>query len=239
MAPATRHTGLMRPETNKHRSGRSCVVCLWLMLSAPVLFMSLFSASLLDSAQHSAFLTSTLAVAVAEIGDKTQLLSLLLAARFHKKRAIVAGILLATLLNHAASAWLGVWLGQSLQLWLQGDAARWLLVGGFALMALWVLVPDKDDDSVDTHQAWGAFAATTVLFFLAEIGDKTQVATVLLAAEFSSVLWVTLGTTLGMLIANVPVVYYGQRLMQHLPLALARYITSAVFAVLALWVLLS
>ena len=209
------------------------------MLSAPVFFMSALFASLPDTIQHSAFLTSAFAVTVAEIGDKTQLLSLLLAARFHRKRAIVAGILLATLLNHAASAWLGVWLGQSLQEWLQGDQARWLLAGGFALMALWVLIPDKDDDGVDTHQAWGAFAATTVLFFLAEIGDKTQVATVLLAAEFSSVLWVTLGTTLGMLIANVPVVYYGQRLMQHLPLALARYTTSAVFAGLALWVILT
>src|SRR5690606_39456651 len=119
----------------------------------------------------------------------------------HKKRAIVAGILLATLLNHAASAWLGGWLGQSLQLWLQGDAARWLLVGGFALMALWVLVPDKDDDSADTHQAWGAIAASTVLFFLDEIGDKNQDATELMGAEIRLVLWVTLRTTMGLLCA--------------------------------------
>lgn len=199
----------------------------------------LLSSVLPQALEHSAFLTSTLAVAVAEIGDKTQLLSLLLAARFRNKTAIVGGILLATLLNHAASAWLGHWLGSSLQTWLHGDTARWLLSAGFALMALWVLIPDKDDDGIDTHQAWGAFAATTVLFFLAEIGDKTQVATVLLAAEFSSVFWVTMGTTLGMLIANVPVVYYGQHLMQHLPLNLARYITSVVFAVLALWTVLS
>ncbi|WP_430461596.1 TMEM165/GDT1 family protein [Thalassolituus sp. LLYu03] len=192
-----------------------------------------------DTVAHSGFITSALTVAVAEIGDKTQLLSLLLAAKFRNKAAIVLGILLATLLNHAASAWLGVWLGQSMDQWLHGDTARWLLAGGFVAMALWVLVPDKDDDSADTHQAWGAFLATTVLFFLAEIGDKTQVATVLLGAEFDSVLWVTLGTTVGMMLANVPVVLYGDRLMQRMPLNMARYITSAVFVALALWVVLS
>lgn len=192
-----------------------------------------------DSIAHSAFLTSTLTVAVAEIGDKTQLLSLLLAAKFRNKAAIVSGILAATLLNHAASAWFGVWLGQSLDQWINSDTARWLLAGAFIAMALWVLVPDKDDDDTDTHQAWGAFLATTVLFFLAEIGDKTQVATVLLGAEFNSVLWVTMGTTLGMMLANVPVVLYGDRLMKRMPLNIARYITSAVFAALALWVVLS
>lgn len=187
---------------------------------------------------HSALLTSTLAVAVAEIGDKTQLLSLLLAARFANKSAIVAGILLSTLLNHALSAWLGAWLGQALPMWLNGHSATYLLAGSFMLMALWVLVPDKDDDNQDTHQAWGAFLATTFLFFLAEIGDKTQIATVLLAAEFQTVLWVTVGSTLGMLLANVPVVYFGQKLAQRMPLQAARYATCAVFLGLALWVLL-
>ena len=195
--------------------------------------------ALSDTFAHSAFLTSTVAVAIAEIGDKTQLLSLLLAARFRNKSAIVLGILLATLLNHAASAWLGAWLGNSLTEWLNGSSGRLLLAAGFAAMAIWVLVPDKEDDSTDTHQAWGAFLATLVLFFLAEIGDKTQVATVLLAAEFNSVLWVTLGTTCGMLLANVPVVIYGERLMRHMPLHLARYATSLLFAILALWTLLS
>lgn len=192
-----------------------------------------------DSLSHSAVLTSTVAVAIAEIGDKTQLLSLLLTAKFRNKSAIVAGILVATLLNHAVSAWLGVWLGASLDSWLNGNTARWILAAAFLAMAAWVLVPDKDDDSANTHQAWGAFLATTVLFFLAEIGDKTQVATVLLAAEFDSVIWVTAGTTLGMMLANVPVVIYGERLMQRMPLNLARYGTSLVFAGLALWVVLS
>ena len=191
-----------------------------------------------DSVAHSGFATSVITVAFAEIGDKTQLLSLLLAAKFRNKAAIVGGILLATLLNHAASAWLGVWLGQSLDSWMNEGAGRWILAAGFLAMALWVLVPDKDDDSTDTHQAWGAFLATTVLFFLAEIGDKTQVATVLLGAEFSSVFWVTMGTTLGMMLANVPVVLYGDRLMKRMPLSSARYITSAVFMALTLWVVL-
>ena len=189
--------------------------------------------------EHSALLTSTAAVAIAEIGDKTQLLSLVLAARFANKKAIVLGILVATLLNHAASAWLGVWLGDSLQQWLADGTANCILASGFLAMALWVLIPDKDDDSINTHQNWGAFLATALLFFLAEIGDKTQIATVLLAAEFNSVLWVTLGTTLGMLIANVPVVIYGSKLMQRLPLNAARYATSLLFLVLAGWVLLS
>lgn len=205
--------------------------------SYPPRLLNMDFLNLFHSLEHSAFLTSTAAVAIAEIGDKTQLLSLVLAARFSNKKAIVLGILVATLLNHAASAWLGVWLGESLQQWLSSDMASWVLIFGFLAMALWVLVPDKDDDSINTHQAWGAFAVTTFLFFLAEIGDKTQVATILLAAEFESVLWVTLGTTLGMMLANVPVVFYGQKLMQHLPLTLARYCTSLLFFALAAWVL--
>ena len=189
-----------------------------------------------ETLEHSAFLASTLAVAVAEIGDKTQLLSLLLITRFRNKTAIIAGILLATIINHGLSAALGAWLGQSLDQWLNSAYTHWFMFVGFVVMALWVLVPDKDDDSVQTHQAWGAFLATTLLFFLAEIGDKTQVATVLLAAEFQSILWVTLGTTLGMMLANVPVVIFGQRLMARMPLNAARYITSAIFFALAIWV---
>lgn len=187
----------------------------------------------------SPFVSSTLAVALAEIGDKTQLLSLLLVARFRNRGAIIAGILLATLLNHGVSAWLGDWLGQSLSQWWQSDTLDIVLAASFLLMAIWILIPDKEDDGDSRFQQYGAFIATTVLFFLAEIGDKTQVATVLLAAEYQSLLWVTLGTTLGMLIANVPIVIWGQTLMQRLPLALARKATAAVFVVLAVLALLS
>lgn len=187
----------------------------------------------------SPFVSSTLAVALAEIGDKTQLLSLLLVARFRNRGAIIGGILLATLLNHGVSAWLGDWLGQSLSQWWQSDTLDIVLAASFLLMAIWILIPDKEDDGDSRFQQYGAFIATTVLFFLAEIGDKTQVATVLLAAEYQSLLWVTLGTTLGMLIANVPIVIWGQTLMQRLPLALARKATAAVFVVLAVLALLS
>ncbi|MAE21366.1 MAG: hypothetical protein CMK92_02945 [Pseudomonas sp.] len=187
----------------------------------------------------SPFVSSTLAVALAEIGDKTQLLSLLLVARFRNRGAIIAGILLATLLNHGVSAWLGDWLGQSLSQWWKNDTLDIILAASFLLMAVWILIPDKEDDGDSRFQQYGAFIATTVLFFLAEVGDKTQVATVLLAAEYQSLLWVTLGTTLGMLIANVPIVIWGQALMQRLPLALARKATAAVFVVLAVLALLS
>lgn len=187
----------------------------------------------------SPFFASTLAVSIAEIGDKTQLLALLLVARFRNRWAIVSGILLATVINHGLSAWGGDWCGDRLQGWLASDMLNWVLAASFAAMALWVLVPDKEDDGAAGYSHLGAFGATTVLFFLAEIGDKTQIATVLLAAKFQDVLWVTLGTTLGMMIANVPVVVWGQALMQRMPLNTARYVTSAIFFVLALWVVLS
>ncbi len=204
------------------------------MMSLSLPDLSLLS----ENISHSAVLASTLVVALAEIGDKTQLLSLLLAIKFRNKLAIVMGILVATLLNHAASAWLGVWLGESLNSWMNSELARWLLAGGFIAMALWILIPDKEDDDTDTHQAWGAFLATTFLFFLAEIGDKTQVATVLLGAEFSSVLWVTVGTTLGMMLANVPVVIFGEQLMRRMPMKAAHYLTSALFIAMAVRVVI-
>ena len=184
----------------------------------------------------SPFIASTLAVTLAEIGDKTQLLSLLLIARFRNRTAIIAGILLATLINHGLSAWGGLWLGQTMDTFFSSDTASWILVASFLLMAGWVLIPDKEDDDTSEYGQWGAFIATTLLFFLAEIGDKTQVATVLLAAEFQDVLWVTAGTTLGMMLANVPVILWGNALMQRLPLTLARYITCAIFLALAAWV---
>ena len=192
----------------------------------------------LSPLSHSALLTSTVAVAIAEIGDKTQLLSLLLAARFANKKALVLGIFVATLVNHAASAWLGAWLGETLHLWLNGTWAPWILASSFIAMAMWVLIPDKESELRPSRHAWGAFLTTFVLFFVAEIGDKTQVATVLLAAEFQHILWVTIGTTLGMLIANVPVIYFGQKLMRCLPLNAARYLTSLLFLAFAIWIVL-
>ncbi|MDF2181619.1 TMEM165/GDT1 family protein [Neptuniibacter sp. CAU 1671] len=178
-----------------------------------------------------AFFTSTLTVALAEIGDKTQLLSLLLAARFRNKTAIIAGILVATLLNHAVSAWLGNWLGQ----FLQSELGRWVIGGSFVALALWLLIPDKEDDTDSRFDQYGPFVVSTLLFFLAEIGDKTQVATVLLGAQFDSVIWVTLGTTLGMLIANVPVVYAGEYLMQRIPMNATRITAAVVFAAVGIW----
>ncbi|WP_020410063.1 TMEM165/GDT1 family protein [Hahella ganghwensis] len=177
-----------------------------------------------------ALFSSTLAVAIAEIGDKTQLLSLFLAARFAHRYAIILGILVATLINHAVSAWLGVWAMQ----FVPDGWEHWLIGGSFILVGLWVLIPDKDEGASGSLDRYGAFVATTVLFFLAEIGDKTQVATVVLAAQYQSLLLVTLGTTLGMLIANVPVVLAGNWIMQRLPMHLMRWTACAVFILLGI-----
>ena len=181
-----------------------------------------------------AFLTSTFTVAIAEIGDKTQLLSLFLAARFRNKWAIILGILVATLINHGASAWLGGWIAQ----YLQSTIGQWLIGLSFIALGIWLLKPDEDESQDSSLAKYGAFAASTVLFFLAEIGDKTQVATVLLGAEFSSVLWVTVGTTLGMMLANVPVVIFGEQLMRRMPMKAAHYLTSALFIAMAAWVVI-
>jgi len=175
-----------------------------------------------------AFISSFSAVALAEIGDKTQLLSLFLTARFRSRTAIIAGILLATLLNHAASAWFGAWVAQFIP---QGWHA-WLLGGSFILVALWLLIPDKDDSDNNSVLKYGAFVASTVLFFLAEIGDKTQIATVLLAATYDATSLVIVGTTLGMLAANVPVVYAGRWLLEKISMDWARRIACAVFVLI-------
>ena len=182
-----------------------------------------------------AFLSSTLAVAIAEIGDKTQLLSLFLATRFTQRYAIIAGILVATLLNHAASAWLGVFIMQ----WIPPHWGHWLIAGSFLLIGLWLLIPDQDDGAPSALDRYGAFVATTVLFFLAEIGDKTQIATVVLAASYNATFWVVMGSTLGMLAANVPVVLAGEWLMQRMPLRYARWGACALFLVLAAVTLVS
>ena len=175
-------------------------------------------------------LVSTATVALAEIGDKTQLLALLLAARYRKPWPIVAGILVATLLNHAMAGWLGA-LAAS---WLTPQVLRWIVAASFIAIALWTLKPDKLDEGV-ALPARGAFIATTIAFFLAEMGDKTQVATVLLAANYPSLWQVVAGTTIGMMLANAPVVALGSRFADRLPLRAARMVAALVFLALGLW----
>lgn len=153
-----------------------------------------------------ALLTSTISVAIAEIGDKTQLLALLLICRFRKPWPIIAGMLAATLLNHAGAAWIGEFISR----WMDPKVMTWLVAGAFIAMAAWILVPDKMDDEESSLDKYGPFMATFVLFFIAEIGDKTQIATVLLAAKYDSLIQVITGTTLGMMLANVPVVLLGK-----------------------------
>ena len=182
-----------------------------------------------------ALLVSTLTVALAEIGDKTQLLALVLAARWRKPWPIVCGIAAATLVNHAASAWVGAWLSALLP----PDVLRWAVAVSFLAVAAWALVPDKldaDKDEAGQRSGWGVFAATCIAFFLVEIGDKTQVATVVLAASHAPLWQVITGTTLGMLLANVPVVLFGARFAHRLPLKAARWAAAALFAALGIWV---
>ena len=176
-------------------------------------------------------LVSTGTVALAEIGDKTQLLALLLAARFRRPGPIVAGILLATLLNHALAGWLGALVAH----WLTPQVLRWVVATSFLAIALWTLKPDALD-AEEGVPARGAFLATTIAFFLAEIGDKTQVATVLLAAKYTPLWQVVAGTTVGMLLANVPVVVLGSRFADRLPLRAARIAAAVVFGLLGAWV---
>ncbi|OAL77254.1 hypothetical protein AY606_11205 [Acinetobacter sp. SFB] len=176
-------------------------------------------------------LISTAIVALAEMGDKTQLLALLLAARFRKPVPILFAILFATLLNHGISAVLGQWITTVLS----PDVLLWIVSIGFIAMALWMLVPDELEDETDNINKWqkyGVFGATFVLFFLAEIGDKTQVATVALAARFDSVFWVMLGTTLGMMIANAPAVFVGNKLADKLPIPLIHKIGASIFLII-------
>ncbi|WP_203141951.1 TMEM165/GDT1 family protein [Marinobacter mangrovi] len=175
-----------------------------------------------------AFLSSTFAVAIAEIGDKTQLLSLFLICRFSKRTPIILGILFSTLLNHALSALLGAWIAKLIPAsWLP-----WIVATSFIAIALWLLIPDKDDSEDAGLLRYGAFFATLIMFFLAEIGDKTQIATVVLAARFDDTVMVVLGTTVGMLLANVPVILAGQWLMDRMPLATARLFACGLFIVL-------
>ncbi len=175
-------------------------------------------------------LTSTLAVAVAEIGDKTQLLSLVLAARYKRPWPILAGITVATVLNHALAGAIGAQVAG----WLGPTVLRWVLGLGFLGMAGWTLVPDKLDD--EKPRTGSAFLVTVVSFFLAEMGDKTQIATVgLAAAHPGSATWVIAGTTLGLLLANAPVVFLGERLARF-DLSKARFVAAVIFALLGGWI---
>jgi len=180
-----------------------------------------------------AFLVSTGAVALAEIGDKTQLLALLLALRFRRPAPILAGILLATLANHGLAGLAGAWLGSLLD----GDGLRWALAASFIAVALWTLVPDAMEKDPSAVRPGSAFLVTLVSFFLVEIGDKTQVATVVLAARFDALAAVVLGTTAGLLLANIPVVLFGHAVARRVPLRAVRLAAAAVFALLGAAVL--
>lgn len=181
-----------------------------------------------------AFLVSTGVVALAEVADKTQLLSLLLATRYRKPWPIIAAIFVATLLNHGLAGSLGMWLAQ-----LMGEQVlRWVLGLSFLAMAAWIMIPDKLDEEEPRFRQLGVFGTTLVLFFLAEMGDKTQIATIALAAKYDALVSVVMGTTLGMLIANVPVVFLGEKLAKKLPGKQVHAIAALIFAALGLAALL-
>ena len=176
-------------------------------------------------------LTSTGIVALAEMGDKTQLLAFLLAARFRRPLPIILGILAATLLNHGLAGGLGAWLATLLT----PTVLRWSVGLLFLAMAVWTLIPDRmEDEEARTAARFGVFGATFVTFFLAEMGDKTQIATVAMATQFPSVVLVIAGTTLGMLIADVPAVFLGQRFADRIPMRLVHGIAAALFAALGI-----
>ena len=179
-----------------------------------------------------AFWISTGIVALAEMGDKTQLLELVLAARFRKPWPIIAGILVATLANHGLAGALGAWVTTVLG----PQTLRWVLGLSFLAMAVWMLVPDKldDDGAAQNASRWGVFGTTLVAFFVAEMGDKTQIATIMLAARYDAYGWVVAGTTLGMMLANAPVVWLGERVTRLVPLRVVHGVSAAVFALLGL-----
>ena len=182
-----------------------------------------------------ALAVSTIVVALGEIGDKTQLLALMLAARFRRPWPISAGILAATLANHTLAGAIGNWLRSIVT----PDILKWLLAGSFFAVALWSLKPDTHEDETPVATRFGVFAVTTVAFFLTEMGDKTQIATMMLAARFDSLAAVVAGTTLGMLIADVPVVFAGNLAADRLPLKYVRAVAASLFAALGVWVLVT
>lgn len=178
---------------------------------------------------------STGVVALAEMGDKTQLLAFILAARFKKPVPIILGILCATLVNHGLAGALGAWITSVIS----PDAMRWVLGLSFIGMAIWTLIPDKiEEEETQVAQKLGVFGATLVTFFLAEMGDKTQIATVALAAHYGAPLMVVIGTTLGMLIADVPAVFVGNKFAEKIPMKLVHTIAAGIFAVMGVLTLL-
>ena len=181
-----------------------------------------------------AFLVSAGVVALAEIGDKTQLLALVLSVRFRKPVPIVLGILVATLANHALAGAVGSWLAAAIG----PQSMRWILGGSFIAMAIWTLIPDKYEESTENRFRLGAFATTLIAFFLLEMGDKTQIATVALAARYSALVAVVAGTTAGMMIANVPAVLLGEVAAKKLPLRLVHGIAALIFLAMGVAVLL-
>lgn len=181
-----------------------------------------------------AFLVSTGIVALAEIGDKTQLLAFILAAKFRKPWPIILGILVATLANHGAAGALGSWITSILE----PKTLRWVLGISFIVMAAWTLIPDKFEETDAKFTRFGIFGTTLVAFFLAEMGDKTQVATVALAAQYNALFSVVVGTTLGMMIANVPAVLLGDRIASRMPVRLVHAIAASIFAILGVATLL-
>lgn len=178
-----------------------------------------------------ALFVSTGVIALAEIGDKTQLLAFILAARFKKPLPITAGILAATLLNHGLAGAFGAWITTVIS----PDVMRWVLGGSFIAMAIWTLIPDKiEEEETQIASKLGVFGATFVTFFLAEMGDKTQIATVAMAAHYGAPFLVIMGTTLGMLIADVPAVFVGNKFAAKIPMKLVHSIAAGIFAVMGL-----
>jgi Ca2+/H+ antiporter, TMEM165/GDT1 family len=183
-----------------------------------------------------AFLVSAGIVALAEIGDKTQLLSLVLAARFKRPWPIILGIFVATIVNHALAGAVGAWLLH----WMGPQVLRWVLGASFIAMAVWILIPDKlDDDETTSHTRHGVFLTTIIAFFLAEMGDKTQIATVALAARFPAYTAVVAGTTVGMMLANAPVVLFGDRVARLVPVRVVHIVCAVIFAAIGVLTLLS
>jgi putative Ca2+/H+ antiporter (TMEM165/GDT1 family) len=184
-----------------------------------------------------AFLVATGIVSLAEMGDKTQLLALVLAARFRKPWPIVIGIFAATIVNHGLAGAVGTFVTH----WLGPVALRWILGVSFIAMAIWMLIPDKlDEEDTATRSHFGVFGTTVIAFFLAEMGDKTQIATVMLAARFvNDYFQVVAGTTLGMMLANVPVVFFGERIMRRVPIKLVHGVSAAIFLGLGVIAILS
>lgn len=183
-----------------------------------------------------AFLVSTGIVTLAEMGDKTQLLALILAARFRKPWPIVLGIFVATVINHTIAGALGAWLTTVVG----PDVLRWVLGGSFIAMAAWMLVPDKmDDEETSDAPRFGVFGTTVLAFFLAEMGDKTQIATVMLAAQYSTWVWVVAGTTMGMMLADAPVVWLGDKITKLVPIRVVHVVSAIIFLVLGLLALVA